>query len=328
MKILAFSDNPRFSLLAGGKAVAGLTRLAVKDMGAEAKDADIAYLDCSGLSPEAAKKALALLKRLRAGMAWGVIDPKGAIADPAALFLDGASDYVGTALIKAGIEKGRFKRVLEFASLRASLPARAAKPKAPAAPDSGHKTLESFPGWQAVKPGEVWDFHFLYAAIANPAALKSKIGETRFAELRERFSAYIAKALAEAESQAWMKTDSGLLFLIPPSERRAGLAIEACLRILLNAPLVGYESFGLECPFGFVFALHQGHSPYQSPGKTGTVVSEDLNFIFHLGTKKAEADRLYVSAKASGAIGKKLADLFVPAGRFEGCEILKSRKFL
>lgn len=315
MKVIVYSDRKGFSLPLSARAAKDVEVLPLSELpGHDPDSADIAYLDCSGMEKPAFRKACALIKKLRAGGAWGVVDPKGAVADPAAVFHDDASDYIGPRLLKDGIEASRFARAADYANPPAASPC-----------DEGEDL--SFPGWKCITPGENLEFYFLYADIADAIGIKPRIGDKRFGILRERFLTCLNQALADADALAWMLSDSGVLFLIPASGTRARAALQACLRLCLNAPIVGYESFGLESPFEFLFALHRGTSTYLPPGKTGTLVSEDVNFIFHLGTKKAEPGRVYVSSRAMEAVPERLSGHFVPAGRFEGFEVSKSRKF-
>jgi hypothetical protein len=322
MKILVYSDKRGFSLPLSARAAKDVEIRPLSELsGHDPDSADIAYVDCSGMAKAALKKAFSQLRKLRPGQAWGVIDAKGAVEDPAALFHEQASDYIGPRLLKEGLEASRFGRVVDYAN-----PPVCSAPAASGKKANGRE--EKFPGWKALKSGEQYEFHFLYAAIADAADLKQKIGDKRFGLLREHFLSCLNQAFSETEALAWMHDDSGILFLIPAVESQARAVLQACLRLTLNAPIIAYESFGLESPFSFVFALHRGLSNYLPPGKTGTLVSEDVNFIFHLGTKKAEAGRIAVSSRVLNAVPERLAGHFVPAGRFEGFEISKSRKFL
>lgn len=318
MKVIVYSDKKGFSLPLSARAAKDVEVLPLSELPDHDPDsADIAYLDCSGMEKPAFRKASALIKKLRAGGAWGIVDPKGAVADPAAIFHDDGSDYIGPKLLKDGLEASRFSRVADYANPPIASPGA-----------DGQGAEEAFPGWKALKPGEYREFFFLYAAIADAIGIKPNIGDKRFGTLRERFLTCLNQGLADADALAWMLSDSGILFLLPASESKARTALQACLRLCLNAPIVGYESFGLESPFEFVFALHRGTSTFLPPGKTGTLVSEDVNYIFHLGTKKAEPGRVYVSAPALQAIPERFSAHFLPAGRFEGFEVSKSRKFL
>jgi hypothetical protein len=98
--------------------------------------------------------------------------------------------------------------------------------------------------------------------------------------------------------------------------------------MLVSAPLFTLEAFNLTIPLNFVFALHYGSISYKPPGRTGTVVSDAVNYVFHLGGKKAEAGRLTVSGDLPGVtIPKTLLDCFVSAGEFNGCKTWHTKKF-
>jgi hypothetical protein len=99
------------------------------------------------------------------------------------------------------------------------------------------------------------------------------------------------------------------------------------MRLLLSAPLIAIETLGLSIPVNFVFSLHYGQVSYKPPGKTGTVVSDAVNFIFHLGAKKAEPGRLTIPGELpDGTVPKTLEDCFVSAGEYEGRRIWHTRK--
>jgi hypothetical protein len=292
---------------------------------------DIAYLCCSGTEPASLRKSINRLKAKCADTPWGIIDEEGSIADPAALFHQGAADYIGPTLLAAeNLEPARFKRVRDCLA-RSKAPAQADNATGDAGQPETRAAIEDavgFPGWHKLKPGETRTFHFLYAGPAEATALKVKMGEQRYSALRELIKAHLLHAFSPADAIIWMQTDTYFLFLFPPDEARARAATEACIRILLNLSLLSAESFGLETSLQLVFALHRGKTPYQVPGQTGTVVSEDINFIHHLGMKKAEAGRLSVTANAISAVHPALEDLFVDAGEFEGKKFRRSLRFL
>ena len=126
-----------------------------------------------------------------------------------------------------------------------------------------------------------------------------------------------------------METEENSLFLIPPRAPNARAAVEASLKMILNSRLISLEKLGLSFTLDFTFAMHYGKTAFRAPGKTGTVVSEPVNYIFHLGTKRAEAGRLTLSDEVpEGALPEGLADLFSPAGVFEEIPLRHSRRFI
>ena len=100
-----------------------------------------------------------------------------------------------------------------------------------------------------------------------------------------------------------------------------------CKACFLDRALIGYEVFKLEVPLTFRFAFHAGHTQWRKPGATGNVISEDVNFVFHLGMKAAGDGYILASADAERAVPECLRELFSEAGDYEGRSLIASRKF-
>lgn len=295
---------------------------------------DISYLDISGYGGAGEiKKAAALLKRRSNGAAWGILDPKGECTDPAQFFFDGAADYLGPKLIKAGIDKKRFKAVPAWREV----PAAEKSPEAAPSPDlKGTKKPARLPGgkfagWHSLRAGTTAPFFFLYVSLSGVGEtnLRSRLGEGGYKLLRDRLRIFLQQAFHDTQALLWMESETNCLFLIPPLAEYVQAAIAASLKILMSTSMVMAENLGLTIPAGFTFALHYGKTPYRAPGKTGTVVSDAVNFIFHLGAKCAETGRLTLSDELPGeALPLRMADIFIPAGSYEGRELRHSRYFV
>jgi hypothetical protein len=297
---------------------------------------DMSYLDISGYAGEGEiKKAAALLRRRCKDSAWGILDPRGESTDPAQFFFDGASDYLGPKLIKAGIDKKRVKTVLSWqdAAFDKTGPVRdsASSPKAKGVKRTARLPGGKFEGWHSLRAGTTAPFFFLYVSLTGVGKtnLRSRIGERNYKRLEDRLRNFLQQAFHEANAQLWMETETNCLLLIPPHVECIKTAIVVSLKILMNTSMIMVETLGCSTPAGFVFALHYGKTPYRAPGKTGTVVSDAVNFIFHLGSKCAEINRLTLSGELpGGALPSQLADIFIPAGSFEGRDLSHSRHFV
>jgi hypothetical protein len=319
---------------------------------------DISYLDLSSFTAAEAKKALSLLKRRCGGhiagktagtgaageadTAWGIADPKDS-ADPAAFFFEGASDYMGSKRLKQEPDPKRLKKA---ASWRAGLHtgggrAGPAASGVPAVKEDPAKEGErpagrtaklpagKFTGWSSCKAGAVSPFFFLYAALSGETSLRSRLGEASFKVLMGRFRAFLVPRFQDAKALLWMETGDNCLFLIPPRAEYLRAAGEAALKILMGSAFLTAEHLGLTIPAAFTFALHYGKTPYRAPGRTGTVVSDAVNFIFHLGTKRAESGRLTYSGDIPpDALDPRLEDMFTGAGSFEGRSLRHSLRFV
>ena len=300
------------------------------------KSGDQVYFDVGSLSQAELKKALGPLKKN--GVFWGVIDPKGSAADPASFFFQGACDYIAPALVKKGLDKKRFAAA--FSWVLEGKTAGDGKFECQKEEKTGSSAGSSksrkgqvlppgdFGGWKSIRSGSTGFFFFLIVSLPEKSDLRSVLGEGAFKTVKNRLRDVLQLNLREADALLWMETEGNSLFLIPPKAENCKDAVEASLKILLNSRLIGIEKLGLSLPLELSIALHYGQTIFQAPGKTGGVVSEPVNYIFHLGTKKAETGRLTMSDDVPiDLIPAGLSDFFVSAGEFEGLPIRHSRRF-
>jgi hypothetical protein len=289
---------------------------------------DLSVLDISGLEAAELKKALGRLKKVCAASAFGIIDPRGEAPDPAAFFFEGAADYLGPKLIKAGPGKKRLAAALAW---RAAPAEKAAAGSAgDSAPEPGSRKLPGgkFEGWKSIRSGTTAPFFFLYVALSGQAGLRAPLEEAAGNAVRTRLRETLLQNLQDSQALLWMETESSSLFLIPPRAVYGKAAVEAGLKMLANSRLIALEKLGLSAPVELTFALHYGKTVFRAPGATGNIVSDAVNYIFHLGAKHAEPGRLTVSAAVSDeAVPEGLKDMFLDAGAFEGIPIRRSRRF-
>jgi len=298
--------------------------------GKKFKPGDQVYLDASAISlPDTKKIARVLAKN---NVTWGVIDPKGAAEDPASFFFDGAFDYIGPALVKKGLSKKRVAQALSWA-MEAKGPS-AAKVSGGEAVQAGKRKSQKLPagkfeGWKSIRAGTKGNFFFLFVSLGGKTKIRSMLGEASFSAIMNRWRNVLYRELRKADALPWMETEANSLFLIPARSNNCKAAIEEALKMIAGSKLIGTEKLLLTIPVEFTFALHYGETVFQAPGKTGAIVSESVNYIFHLGAKKAEEGRLTISDDVSGeAIPEALLNMFLPAGTFEGIAIRHSRHFV
>jgi len=324
MKLLLFTSCSSFPLKIANN---GRYELVVKSHDAigqrDDTDFDFSYLDISGLDESLCKR---LIKKLRTAYPlrpWGILDLSGESDDPAWFFHEGAADYLGPGSADEGFTSQRWKRIQEFLSARGPEATSEQAVSIRFCPEE-----RKFPGWKSIKPGTVFPFYLLYAGPENEATLKTSLGDKRFGELQNRLLQYLTQIFSSVDALLWMQSDASFLFLIPPEKARAGKVIEACLRLGLNEALISYEKLHLDFSLPLAFAIHYGEIPFQPPGKTGTLVADSINFIFHLAHQRAEGGRIVLSEEVAGGIMPELGDLFTPAEAFEGKKILQSKLFL
>ena len=298
---------------------------------------NITYLDISNLTDAEMKKALAQIKKNCKDKPWGIIDPKGSVKDIAALFFEGACDYLGAGILKgsASVDLKRIKEASLWQSKLISSAKNASDEDSSSASSgdflkSGIKLPpeKSFPGWKKVQVGQNMPFYLLYCSLQGKTDLDTRLNDKVLAQVHKRFLAHLEDNFYDGEGLLWMNSGKDCLFLIPPRIKCVEDAIKASISMIVSAPLIVFETLGIKIPSNFIFALHYGTLNYKPPGKTGTVVSDAVNFIFHLGNKKAEPGRLTVSGDLPDkTIPQILQDCFTSAGSFENRKIWHTKKF-
>jgi len=302
---------------------------------------DQVYLDISSLSTVKLKKTLESLGKNQ--VLWGIIDPEGTAEDPAAFFFEGASDYIGPALVRNGLTKKRFAAARSRASGSGynSSDRKLSEQSPGKTGNTAHETEISkrrkshklpagkFEGWKSIHAGTEETFFFLFVSLSGKSSLRSQMGETAFSALKNRLRELLQQGFREADALLWMETEDCSLFLVPPRAANGRAAVEAALKMILNSRIIGIDKLHLSIPVDFTFALHYGKTVFRAPGKTGEIISEPVNYVFHLGSKKAEPGRLTVSDDAGEeVIPEGILDLFTSAGIFEGIPIRHSRRFV
>jgi hypothetical protein len=296
------------------------------------KSSDQVYFDASAISPAEIKKTVKTLAKNN--IFWGVIDPKGAAEDPASFFFDGASDYIGSALVKKGLSKKRVAQALSWAEKSGAKDSGKGADKAGEGVPASKRKYQKLPagkfeGWKSIRTGTKENFFFLFASIGGKTNLRSMVGEAVFNTIMNRWRDVLFQELRKADALPWMETEANSLFLVPAKSNNCKAAIEAALKMIVGSRLIGIEKLLLTIPVEFIFALHYGETVFQAPGKTGAIVSESVNYIFHLGAKKAEEGRLTISDDVSDeAIPETMQNIFLPIGTFEGIPIKHSRRFV
>ncbi|MFA6506070.1 MAG: hypothetical protein WCT14_08225 [Treponemataceae bacterium] len=329
MKITVYCENPEDAAYV--KAVASLT-----------EDAEIALLPAAGCARTLKTKAVGTLvyfdpaviseeKILEFGSRtkdpWGVLDRRGVISDPAALFHAGAADYVGPALYKKMpvLTAERMNRVKVLAEIRARGETAACESTNIGAP-TDKPIFPPFPGWEKLKTETCYPFTFVFAALGQQKELLGHLGEKRLDKLRGDFAQLIDAWAEEQGGKLWIREASSNLVLFPAADEKA-TPILHLIKLQLNRALIGYENFRIELPIRFRFAVHQGDAPWRRPGSTGTVVSEHINFIYHLGMKAVDDGTIGVSDKAFRLIPEEFADFFKDGPSFEDHGVRHSRMF-
>ncbi len=276
----------------------------------------LVYLDVSRMDDAALKKALRLLSGNN-GLRYAVVDPKNAIKDSGALFHGGACDYICRETLQGGMTE---KRVLCAAAFR-RVEAPRNEPE-----ETGVPSIYKPSGrdWKEIRPGHEYTFCFMFIELDNLKESKKTFGDANLLNPIEPFLRHLERSVTPAGGKVWMWTEYGAIVLFPFDGRRCD-AVLACFKMMLGRKVFSIEESGFNAMVSYRIALHIGNTVYRVKGETGTLVADSLNSIFHLGQKFARPGHFYLTSEVFAFAPKALRDFFVPAGSYEGREILRMR---
>lgn len=267
------------------------------------------YFDIDSLTASELKDHLHSAQQLHSP--WGIIDNHSRIEDVADLFHKGCSDYVNYDRL-GSVKVRRVQKVLDFHTQnRAAVsrePERKEKTDYPAAPPAL--------SWKSVVPGREYTFCFMYIELLPSREWSRKSGASHQEQMQTAFHDLVESRVSPYQGRIWMWNEWGGLVLFPFDGKRSEVIVLA-LRLLLNRVLLSIEGGPFQTLIDYKIALHIGSTPFQERGKTGKIVSDDVNFSFHLGVKYAEPNRLYLTSQVYEVIGNDLKTLLEPDGDFE-----------
>lgn len=275
------------------------------------------YADAVDQDAAALKKQINMLSSMN--RAFGIVDAKGSISDPAWLFHSGAADYIGKFIAKEGVDAARIKKVAAFAKrfLVDTSCEEAADRVNFSAPLSGCD-------WTSVKEGSSYMFSFLFFELDDQQTIKRNLSGTLLEKFQRKVQSFVEYSFADINGKVWMWNNLCGLVLFPFDGQHCP-AIMKAFQLMLNRRIISFEDFNYDMFMSYRIAIHIGESAFMSRGNTGEIVSDSVNSIFHLGQKFAEPATLYLTADAIGFVPKGLEDMFVPAGAYEGREIYRMR---
>jgi hypothetical protein len=274
----------------------------------------LVYLDATSFKAALLKTLAALRKR--DDISTAVIDPKGSVLDPAQLFHCGAADYIGKDLVKKKFSAQRFKIVTDFSDVMHEC----------FTEDSGKNAIpHSGSDWKQVRSGKEYMFCFLFVELDRGSNIKTSQFGGQNKNPADLFKKYVETQLKGSGGKVWMWMDySGLILF--PFDGKSCSAVTPLLKLILNRSIFVVNESIFNQMLSFRIALHIGSTVYRDRGDTGKIVSDTINFIFHLGQKRADPGSVYVSEDVQAMIPPTLTGLFSDAGEYEGRKIFRMKR--
>jgi len=279
---------------------------------------DLLYLDLSAFTPAAARSRLKALLA-RDDLFLGVVDPKRTVKDIPSLFHDGAVDYLEGAAWKAGLAPRRLARVAAFAGALKRFPESAVREAV-----TTRSCRPSGADWSRLKEGEEYTFSLLFIELDGAEGLELRFGAANLTEALASFRAYVERSAAPFGGRTWIWSRFGGIVLFPFDGRREQAA-PCGLSMTLYKYLYDIEESRFPHFVSWRMAAHLGEVAWRERA-TGTLVSETLNSVFHLGQQFVPAGSFHLTDDIHALAGVQMRKFFVPAGQFEDRRIWRMRR--
>jgi hypothetical protein len=277
----------------------------------------IVYVDVSALDETRRTGFLQSIAR-RTKIRFGVADPLGQIDDIGQLFHSGAIDYLGKKTLALPFSPKRIEAALRLKPF--------VEQSGEAESETSANQMWNLSGndWSEIKSGKEYAFCFMFVEIDLLDEWKRKSGREHLDGVKTAFHSHIERTIAPVNGKIWMWMDTGGLVLFPFDGKECD-AIVTCLKLVLDRVLLSAEQFSYGTIISYRIALHIGNTLYKARGNTGTIVSGDVNFLFHLGQKFAEPGNFYLTDPVTRFIPKGMESNFIKMGSFENVEITRMR---
>jgi CheY-like chemotaxis protein len=273
----------------------------------------LVYLDLGGISSREQAKRLQVIND-HPEFFFGIIDFKAEVEDPASLFRHGVVDYLGKPFSKAGLTARRVSEVITFARMARGGGADLAGEEGTPAPGLG---------WDQIFEGREYGFYFLFIEVDHAEEMKKRYGADNLARAMETFRAFVERGILPYGGKLWMWSGFGGIALFPMSSQDYAPLVCA-FRMLLRRPFYDVEESPLPNYLSFRMSLSMGTMTYMKK-KTGGIISDALNSIFHIGQRFTEAGTFTLTSDIVHVAPDGLKDYIMPAGVFEGRKIFKAR---
>lgn len=277
---------------------------------------ELIYLDLASIPKRQNDSWLKSLSETK-GLCWAIIDRTRVLADPACLFRRGAVDYLGVGACEGLVDQARLDQIQAYAERLDNHSARVLRNPA---------STTCFPGWEGLTEGKIYELCAFYVGIWDADGLRTRLGEPRFLRLKSAVLGLVNSILQEHGGLLWISDDQSFLALFPP-ELASQLVVSA-MRILVNMRLISFEQLRLEQEVGSLyFCLRRCELPWQKPGQTGTVVSDALNYMYHLGRKFTPPNTIDLVDDLAETLEPRLRACFSGVGSFENRPIRRFQGF-
>ncbi len=324
----------------------------------EQREKCLFYVDVSGLAATERTRLIRYLVKSSVVFV-GICDPAQNIEDPARWFHEGIVDYLPESILEAHVKPTRVKMVLKFAQgpevsrdefdrtgnhtfeaaadvvETGSTLSQTAGGIVPVGVDTripdraphGLAVKESPRDWKNLQTGREYTFGVLHIMLDVPA---NTIRDTSVGFINSSIDAFqdaIMEIVGPHGGRLWFWKEYSGVILFPYDGLRCD-AILAAMRIMLRRIFWQAEHKTNYITKHFRMSLHLGNLVYEEGGSRETLVSDLVNYLFHLGTKFTNPGEFVFTADIGHCCPQGLRSCFVHQGTYRDHEIWRMRRLL
>lgn len=310
--------------------------------------ADVLYLDVRELPPKDLTRLVKRLVRSESG-AVGILDTDNEVDDAGSLYFEGICDYLNAGVCDQGL---RIQRV--EAALRHHHRLNRPEVEIPAPTDladkagpekrrtrNGHEIASDFPttaraiprlipsppDWSQIQSGQEYTFGLLYAGVDLDDTLRKDTRPELVRDSLEAFRGALAEAVEPFHGRVWFWKDRAGIVLFPFDGTNAD-AVTGTIHVYLRGMFWQAETRTNYLTERYRLALHVGNVVFEQGVKRETLVSDTINYLFHLGGMHAEPGQFVATEPVVSRCPDGFRHCFVPADSFKGLKIWRMRHIL
>jgi hypothetical protein len=285
-----------------------------------AEPGTLVYLDLSGLEMVQVSRYIRTI--LKADDLYpGLLDPLGKITDVAHLFHEGVADYVDKATLREGITVQRLNQVFKYLLETGRAYTKTAEERT--REEIRSRYISSGNSWSDVVPGREYTFCLMFVELDGAVEMEKMYGRDTLARALGSFRSYIESLVGSFNGRIWIWSGFGGVVLFPFNLTRSD-SLKCGLCLVLFKHLYDIEESIFPNFISFRLALSIGNILYTEVG-TGHVISDSLNYIYHLGQQFAEPGRFYITEEVLLISHTAFMEFFLESGEFEGRKIYRMR---
>jgi hypothetical protein len=274
----------------------------------------IIYLDKSCDSPENFEKHLSYLNN-RSDLRFAIIESLNPVLDPAYFFHNGAVDYIGPSLLEQGISRERLEQVQRFNPIDSRFIHN----------DFDDSIPYSGATWDRVEEGKEYVFGMLYAGLDGMGKITEVLGQEGADKFTAEFREWLNEHMDAWYGYQWLWNDFGGVYLFP-FDGKNYYAMEAAMECFLNKKISRFSHFERKTTFRFI--LHLGSTTFLKRGKTGSIISDSINSLFHMAYRNDSCDELVISQEVKSLIPESLLAYLGSEKEFEGRKLYRFKDIL